>query len=154
MGMLPEADESEAPEGTGGWLNEADGPEEAEGKTGWLDEVDGNEEPEGKGCCLDNGWPEADGKPGNMGGIGVGGAYVGREGEDENGNAACSNARAKALTLPKRCFGSFARAVITTSCTAGGIAASLSDKAGGETNMCWLASSLNVPEKGRFPLSH
>src|SRR5205807_2525387 len=49
---------------------------------------------------------------------------------------ACSRAFAKALTLRKRPCGSLARAISTTSSTAGGISGTFSHNEGGGTLLC------------------
>src|SRR5437764_4250219 len=67
---------------------------------------------------------------------------------------ACSNAFANACTLPKRCFGSLARAVMTTCSTSCEMPGIFSRNGGGDANMCCAQSSVNEPWKGRSPLSH
>src|SRR5436309_16134030 len=67
---------------------------------------------------------------------------------------ACSKAFAKACTLPKRCFGSLARAVITTCSTSCETPDDFSHNDGGDANMCCAQSSVNEPWKGRSPQSH
>src|ERR1019366_1419772 len=64
------------------------------------------------------------------------------------------SACAKICTLAKRWPGSLERAVSTTLSICGEMLGTFSRREGGSTNMCWLATSKNVPWKGQLPVSH
>lgn len=67
---------------------------------------------------------------------------------------ACSKAVANACTLEKRCCGSFASALNTTSSTRDEMPEILPYRDGGGVSTCWLAISVKDPLNGRCPLSH
>lgn len=58
---------------------------------------------------------------------------------------ACSNALAKARTLPKRCLGSLASAVITTCSTSAEMLGTFSRSDGGDARQCLAAISVKKP---------
>src|SRR5437667_5710061 len=59
--------------------------------------------------------------------------------------AAAESALAKALILSKRCLGSLASALVTTSSIVGSIVGTFSLSDGGGANRCWVHSSVKVP---------
>ncbi len=81
-------------------------------------------------------------------GVGIVTGSVGADSSACSDREACSNAVANACTLPKRCLGSLARAVITTCSTSGEIVGICSRKDGEGTMVCLMAISLYDREKG------